>query len=191
MTEAQTEILDRVRKAQYGSDDDFEIQQSLAALGSAPAAPLDFDNVLESFLLRLSRNTASVDFAANRLPDDKSFPVGTDIEVCSFAALERAWIEATEQHEREHVMPYLYEDPARFNTLLVRSDQDYSQYRWTVDTEEDLELVRRVFAYFGGRNDFGWTEILNLFEAQPQLSTLNASVEHKSQFDVDSGWSGA
>jgi len=66
MTEAQTEILERVRKAQYGSDDDFEIQQSLAALGSAPAAPLDFDNVLESFLLRLSRNTASVDFAANR-----------------------------------------------------------------------------------------------------------------------------
>ncbi len=66
MTAAQAEILDRVRQAQCGSNDDYEIQQSLAALGSAPAAPLDFDDVLESFLLRLSRNQVAVDFAANR-----------------------------------------------------------------------------------------------------------------------------
>jgi spore coat polysaccharide biosynthesis protein SpsF len=132
-----------------------------------------------------------VDFAANRLPDDKSFPVGTDTEVCTFAALERAWIEAIRPHEREHVMPYLYEDPARFRTLLVRNDQDYSHYRWTVDTEEDLEVVRQVFAHFEGQNNFSWTEVLNLFEAQPQLLSLNADVEHKSQFDVDSGWSGS
>ncbi|MFV1858024.1 MAG: cytidylyltransferase domain-containing protein, partial [Anaerolineales bacterium] len=75
-----------------------------------------------------------VDFAANRLPDEKTFPVGTDTEVCTIAALERTWIEATQPHHREHVMPYLYEDPDRFRSLLVRSDTDYSHYRWTVDT---------------------------------------------------------
>lgn len=132
-----------------------------------------------------------VDFAANRLPTEKSFPVGTDTEVCSFAALERAWSEATQPHHREHVMPYLYEDPERFRILLVRSDTDYSHYRWTVDTEQDLELVRQVFAYFGRLNDFAWTEVLDLFEAQPELMSLNAGVEHRSQFDFDSGWSDA
>lgn len=132
-----------------------------------------------------------VDFAANRLPDEKTFPVGTDTEVCTIAALERTWIEATQPHHREHVMPYLYEDPDRFRSLLVRSDTDYSHYRWTVDTEQDLELVRQVFAHFAGRDDFVWTEVVDLFEAQPELMTLNAGVEHKSQFDLDPGWSDA
>ena len=153
--------------------------------------PLIDPSLIDQTIAAFRAAEPPVDFAANRLPSRKSFPVGTDIEVCSFAALERAWIEATEPHEREHVMPYLYEDPARFHTLLVRNDQDYSHFRWTVDTEEDLELVRQVFAFFEGKNNFSWTEVLNLFEAQPQLLSLNAGVEHKSQFDVDSGWSGA
>ena len=130
-----------------------------------------------------------VDFVANRLPDEKTFPVGTDTEVCSFAALERAWAETTQPHHREHVMPYLYENLDRFRTLLVRSETDYSHYRWTVDTEQDLELVRQVFAHFSGKNDFGWTEVLDLFEAQPELMNLNSNAEHKSQFDLDPGWS--
>ena len=50
------------------------------------------------------------DFAANRLPPPfkRTFPIGLDTEVCSFAALERAWKEADQKYQREHVMPYLY-----------------------------------------------------------------------------------
>ena len=132
-----------------------------------------------------------VDFAANRLPHEKTFPVGTDTEVCTFPALKQTWVEATKPHHREHVMPYLYEMPGRFRTLIIRSDRDYSRYRWTVDTEQDLELVRQVFAHFGGRSDFTWTDVLDLFEAQPQLLAINADIEHKSQFDLDAGWSDA
>ena len=178
------DVLDRVYEA-------AKLHQAEIVVRLTGDCPLIDPSLIDQVIAAFRAAEPPVDFAANRLPDDKSFPVGTDVEVCSFAALERAWIEATEPHEREHVMPYLYEGPARFHTLLVRNDQDYSHYRWTVDTEEDLELVRRVFAHFGGRNDFGWTEILNLFEAQPQLLSLNAGVNHKSQFDVDSGWSSA
>jgi spore coat polysaccharide biosynthesis protein SpsF len=58
----------------------------------------------------------NADFAANRLPPPwgRTFPIGLDTEVCRFSALERAWLEATEAHEREHVMPYLYDTPGRF-----------------------------------------------------------------------------
>ncbi len=129
-----------------------------------------------------------IDFAANRLPYDKTYPVGTDTEVCSFHALERAWREADQPHEREHVMPYLYEEPGRFETLLVRGDQDYSNFRWTVDTSEDLELVRRVYAHFEGRQDFTWIEVLELFDREPELVGINSGVEHKSQFDLDPDW---
>lgn len=129
-----------------------------------------------------------IDFAANRLPYEKTYPVGTDTEVCSFHALERAWREADQPHEREHVMPYLYEEPGRFETLLVRNDQNYSHYRWTVDTPADLELVRRVYAHFEGRQDFTWIEVLELFDREPELIGINSGVEHRSQFDLDSDW---
>ncbi len=176
------DVLDRVYEA-------AKLHQAEIAVRLTGDCPLIDPSLIDQTIAALMAADPPVDFAANRLPDDKSFPVGTDTEVCTFAALERAWIEATQPHEREHVMPYLYEDSARFRTLLVRSDEDYSHYRWTVDTEQDLEVVRQVFAHFGGRNDFNWIEVLDLFKAQPQLLHLNAEVEHKSQFDVDSGWS--
>ncbi len=74
--------------------------------------PNEVDNLLNEFFER------KVDFAANRLPPPwhRTFPIGLDVEIASFAALERAWNEATEIHDREHVMPYLYEVEGRFST---------------------------------------------------------------------------
>ncbi len=129
-----------------------------------------------------------VDFAANRLPGRRSSPIGLDTEVCSMAALERAWREADQVHQREHVMPYLYDEPGRFRTLQVWDDHDYSHYRWTVDTPEDLELVRRVYSYFNGRDTFSWKEVLELVEREPWLAKINAEVAHKTEYEVDSRW---
>jgi spore coat polysaccharide biosynthesis protein SpsF len=130
-----------------------------------------------------------VDFAANRLPGRRSSPIGLDTEVCSMSALERAWREADQPHQREHVMPYLYEQPGRFRTLLFWNHANHGHHRWTVDTPEDLELVRRIFERFAGRDIFSWTEVLELFEREPSLANLNAAAAHKSEYDVDPRWS--
>lgn len=151
--------------------------------------PLIDPGLIDQTVLAYFEAQPPVDFAANRLPTDKTYPVGTDTEVCSFGALDRAWSEAKEPHQREHVMPYIYEQPGRFRTLIVRADRDYSQFRWTVDTPEDLELVRSVYARFDGRDDFAWTEVLELFSRDQDLASLNAEVRQKTELDVDPGWS--
>src|ERR1700690_2813489 len=48
------------------------------------------------------------DFACKRLPPPwgRTYPIGLDTEVVSFQNLERAWREANEPQEREHVMPF-------------------------------------------------------------------------------------
>lgn len=142
------------------------------------------------------------DFAANRLPPPwpRTYPIGLDTEVCTFSALERAWREATEPVEREHVMPYMYEgvrlEPAGdrvstgrsrhgFRVALLNSADDFGTHRWTVDTAEDLEFVRQVEAYFGGRQDFSWKDVLALVTSRPELAAINARVEHKTLRDVD------
>jgi spore coat polysaccharide biosynthesis protein SpsF len=141
-----------------------------------------------------------VDFAATRLPPPwrRTYPIGLDVEVCTFAALERAWKEADQTYHREHVMPFLYEGVQLSQERVARGtsargfviaqlnhDPDHGALRWTVDTPEDLDLLRRVYARFDGRDDFTWLDVLALFEREPDLADINAGVAHKSAFDVD------
>lgn len=127
------------------------------------------------------------DFAANRLPPPwgRTYPIGLDTEVVHFPALEIAWQEATKPHQREHVMPFFYEQPDRFRILLVDYQKDYGHLRWTLDTPEDLELLRRIFANFADRNDFSWLDILDLFEREPQLAQINADILPKNYQSFD------
>ena len=132
-------------------------------------------------------NSTGADFAANRLPPPyhRTYPIGLDVEVCSFAALERAWKEASALHDREHVMPYLYEVEGRFKVAVLDNPVDHGSLRWTVDTAQDLELVRQVYARLAGNLEFTWLDVLAVFEREPGLADINARVEHRSMYDVD------
>ncbi len=127
------------------------------------------------------------DFACNRLPPPftRTYPIGLDVEVCTFHALERAWKEASEKHEREHVLPYLYEVPGRFKVVQVNYREDRGNLRWTVDTPEDLELIRAIYDRFDGQNDFSWLDVLDLYKREPEMFQVNASVKHKTYLDYE------
>ena len=151
--------------------------------------------------------TSPFDFAANRLPPpwQRTLPIGLDVEVCSFKSLERAWREADQLYQREHVMPYLYEGvifpptdqatvewyveqgstPRGFRVSVLNHTPDFGSLRWTVDTPADLEFVRQVYTHFGDHLNFGWNEVLELLEKKPELANINAVVKHKSVFDVE------
>lgn len=130
---------------------------------------------------------SSFDFAANRLPPPwgRTYPIGLDVEVCTLEALETAWQEANQPHQREHVMPFFYDNLERFRVLLVNHKEDYGALRWTVDTSADLELVRRIFAHFPGRDDFSWLEALDLVRRHPGLTEINADIPAKDYRQVD------
>jgi spore coat polysaccharide biosynthesis protein SpsF len=128
-----------------------------------------------------------VDFAANRLPPPwgRTYPIGLDTEVCSFAALERAWKEAKEAHEREHVMPFLYDVPGRFKVYQLNTTPDYGTLRWTVDTPEDLEFMQTLFALLPEVESFTWLDVLEITRQNPELKAINADVQHKVFNEVD------
>lgn len=134
-----------------------------------------------------SSPVAPYDFAANRLPPPwgRTYPIGLDTEVCTFTGLELAWKESYLPHQREHVMPFFYDQPERFRVLLVNHDTDYGTLRWTLDTTEDLELLRQIFNHFQNRNDFSWLEVLDLFEQEPLLAQINAHVQAKNYQATD------
>lgn len=111
-----------------------------------------------------------VDYLSNCLPP--TFPDGLDVEVFTKEALLEAQVSCSDPFQREHVTPWI-RDCGRFQIGSFQHNADLSSHRWTVDEPEDLEVVRAVVSYFGGRSDFSWLEVLKLQDQQPALFTAN------------------
>ncbi len=172
------DVLDRY----YQAAGLFNAQTVVRLTGDCPLIdPKEIDRTITAYI------EAGVDFAANRLPPPwaRTTPIGMDTEVISMEALSRAWREAKAPHEREHVMPYLYDTPGRFNTLLVDHVPNLGHLRLTVDTAEDLALIRQIYRHFGNRDDFSLDDILDALRAHPDWLSINSDVVHKSFTDVD------
>lgn len=167
-----TDVLGRIVRAARGSRAEVVVRIT----GDCPwIDPELIDEAVHAFLTA----DPPVALVLNRLPWDRTYPIGTDVEVCSLASLQTADAEAEHAHQREHVMPFLYENPDRFPYLHLRSGGDYGALRWTVDEAADLEVLRAVCSRFPGRDNFTWLEVLELFERQPELAAGNASVPHR------------
>ena len=124
---------------------------------------------------------SEVDYVSNTQPP--TYPDGLDTEVFSFAALERAWREATLSSEREHVTPYIWKNPDNFRLASVIYQEDLSAMRWTVDEASDLEFVRAIYArlYRPDRPVFGLADVLAVLTDIP-LQTLNAGVARNAGY---------
>ena len=110
---------------------------------------------------------------------ERTYPRGFDFEVVAAAALQRADREATARRDREHVTPWLYAGPHRLPQIVqVRRAVDRSSYRVTLDTVEDLELIRQLFEDHDAAT-LDCDGVIAVLDAHPQLVALNADVAQR------------
>ena len=123
--------------------------------------------------------SAQVDYVTNR---DSGYPLGHCVEV--FRSEDLMTIEAStaDPADREHVtLPY-YEEPTPWSVLevkplypsLVRDD-----IRLTLDTAEDLEVIRAVTEALGP-TAFGVGDAIRWLDAHPDVASLNRHVHQKA-----------
>jgi len=169
-----------------GSEDDVLARYHGAALNASADAiirvtgdcPLIDPAIVDLVASKFLDSQSTIDYASNTL--ERTYPRGLDCEVFSFAALEEAHLKATDPMEREHVTPYIWRRPERFRIAQVTQDRDLSGHRWTVDTPEDFELVRRLLeALVPVRLDFNLEDILAVLEDHPDWLRINADVPQK------------
>jgi spore coat polysaccharide biosynthesis protein SpsF len=166
---SEQDVLDRYYRAAQQADAEVVVRIT----SDCPLIdPQLSDHTIEAFL------DERPDYASNAL--ERTYPRGLDTEVMSFAALESAWTNARETYQREHVTPFLYQHPERFKLLSVKGDHDYSQYRWTLDTPEDLEFLRTVYSRSVDRQDLTWQDVLNIVKREPELAEINRHVVQKT-----------
>jgi spore coat polysaccharide biosynthesis protein SpsF len=118
------------------------------------------------------------------------YPDGLDAECFSFAALERAWRDATSPQDREHVTPFIWRQKQLFRCGQLTSPIDYSRLRWTVDNEADMALITRIYAALD-RPDrvFGMDDVLGYLSEHPEVAAGNdAFVGAEGYLDI---WQGS
>jgi len=166
---SETDVLDRFAQAAREAHADVIVRLT----GDCPLlSPAVSGRVLAEYLERRS----SCDYASNTL--ERSFPRGLDTEVFSRSMLRLAHREAHTESDREHVTPFLWRQPERFRLHAVVDAVDRSSHRWTVDTEEDFELVRRLHAELQG--EFDYEDVLECLALHPEWSEINRDIVQKS-----------
>lgn len=105
-------------------------------------------------------------------------PNGFGQEAVSFRALEQAWYEAKTPLDREHVITYIENRPKQFHVRYIEPDgwmQQRSHWRLTLDDQDDLDLLRRLYGMTGGRLfELSSREILDAVAADERLTALAA-----------------
>jgi spore coat polysaccharide biosynthesis protein SpsF len=118
------------------------------------------------------------DYVSNCL--SRTYPRGMDTEVFSFKSLDEAFYQATAQGDREHVTPFIYRQFDRYNLGQVSYFKNHSEHRWTVDTLEDFELIKRIIeSLYPFKPEFSLQDCLDLSSQNPEWRMINKYIEQK------------
>lgn len=139
--------------------------------------PLIDPHLIDVHVERLLSRWSEVDFVTNMVK--QTYPLGLAVEAMPADVLARMKRMSDSDALKEHVTSLVYVEPQWFRIDSVLHSIDLSALRWTVDTQEDLDLVRLIFRQFG-HDRFSWEEVLPLMKQHPEWIAINQHVRQKT-----------
>ena len=140
--------------------------------------PVIIDSVITLFL----KNYPEFDYVSN--DHKRTFPRGMDTEVFSFKTLKETFNEAKSKIDREHVTLFIRHQDNHYKLGDLTYHENQSSHRWTVDTQEDLNLVSKIIqALYPVKANFTLEDMLKLIENNPKWAKINAHVEQKKYLE--------
>jgi len=157
------DVLDRY----YQCAKELKLSTILRVTSDCPLIdPKIVDKIIRKF------KEGKYDYVSNFL--SHSFPNGTEAEMFSFSVLENAWHNGKKSNEREHVTPYIYDNQEKFCLGQIKNEKDYSNFRWSVDRKDDLELIKAIASKIK-KSPILMEDIIQLFIREPELVKINSS----------------
>ena len=133
--------------------------------------PRVIDDVIDFF------EKGDYDYVNNNFLDDpaeESFPEGMDVEVIKTSVLLEAAAKATMSSEREHVTPYIRNNP-KYKKAYFTTDHDFSHIRLSVDYPQDFEVIEFLIQNSKITDDY--LTYVSLLTKHPEVLLKNIHIE--------------
>jgi len=142
----------------YGAAKKFEADIIVRITSDCPlVVPHIVDEMIEHYI-----DSGKIDYFSNR--QFTNFPEGLDTEIFTFKMLEDAENNAILKDEREHVNNYFLNRPAQYDIVYYNHniEGDYSNFKLSIDTAEDLERARKFFAENNLPLEFSFKDLIEI-----------------------------
>ncbi|MDB6081698.1 MAG: spsF [Chlamydiia bacterium] len=138
--------------------------------------PLIDPQIIDQVILEYKNG--SYDYVSNSL--ERTYPRGMDVEIFSYKTLQDTSTMAQSDEEREHVTLYMYRHPELFSLYNVSQKENSSQYRLTVDTTEDFQLIKLLLErLYPEKPNFSLQNIVDTLKRHPEWAKINAHIQQK------------
>ncbi|OUU30599.1 MAG: hypothetical protein CBB97_00840, partial [Candidatus Endolissoclinum sp. TMED37] len=117
--------------------------------------PLIDPTILDKLIFKYLN--AKVDFAHT----GPSFAEGLDAEIFSYKTLTKCYEYSNLNSEKEHVTLYIHNNRKKFKILTLRRNRFEGNFRFTLDTKEDLIVIKKIINYFKNSENFNSKDIIN------------------------------
>lgn len=120
-----------------------------------------------------------VDYVSNNIVS--TYPDGFDVQVFRTEILRHSSKIALSKEEREHVTMHIRRSPHMFRNINIIAPKPYRypNLSVTLDTEEDLIVLRKIADSFVDITSTSYVEIVNFLLTNPEIARINSSIKRK------------
>lgn len=145
--------------------------------------PLIDPYLVEQAIMKYYTTNPKPDMVTNSVK--RTFPEGLQYSILKFQTIENIWHSLKDAFWREYVRMYIIEKRDLYSVISIENETNLSSLRWTVDYNEDLDLVRQIYQNLYKKNNFfGMVDILSLLERKPELQKINS--KYSSEIGLNS-----
>ncbi len=172
---SENNVMERILHAAQSESADIQVQIT----GDCPL----IDSEIIDDLIKLILSNQDLDFVSNEI--ERSFPIGLDCRVFKVSALEKANKLCKDHTHRVHGSTFMYigEGKKLFKSknILAPKKLNFPNWRWTLDTNDDLKFFRTLAKYFNGDlSDLNSAAIVEWLELNPEIAKINQFVKQKA-----------
>ena len=133
--------------------------------------PLNDPEIVDRLITLLE--SGQYDYASNTI--ERTWPHGLDAEAMTIESLLAAEKNSTSSYEREHVTPFIYQNPDVYSLGSLKGPVNQPDLRLTVDYPEDLKVISRIYgSLYAANPTFSTADIISFLDDNPQIRALNS-----------------
>lgn len=141
-------------------------------------SPLISSFLLNKYLKIFKRK--KIDYLTNIL--SPTFPYGISIEIFNFKTLQKSFKGAKKKFEKEHVTPFIYNNPKKFKIFNFVIKNNLSNFRLVVDYKEDLKVIKKIILLSKKGLNIKYMDAIKIIKNNSNLLKINK--KFKNQFSI-------